>query len=160
MTKQCSKCKIVKPTSDFNWRNKAKGWLRPECRTCQGHENNHYYYHGGGQRKHTEYHILNQERRIESAKKYVQENGHRRRKYDPEKSPARIAVYRAIKRGSLIRPNSCERCGVKGQPEAHHHKGYDKKNRLDVIWLCSRCHPLAENPEYAQLKEELACTLK
>jgi 5-methylcytosine-specific restriction endonuclease McrA len=32
--KTCSVCRIEKPKSDFNWRNKSKGWLRPECRLC------------------------------------------------------------------------------------------------------------------------------
>ncbi len=33
--KACSICKAEKEASAFNWRNKAKGWLRPECRACQ-----------------------------------------------------------------------------------------------------------------------------
>jgi 5-methylcytosine-specific restriction endonuclease McrA len=33
--KCCSVCAIEKSLKDFNWRNKAKGWHRPECRSCQ-----------------------------------------------------------------------------------------------------------------------------
>jgi hypothetical protein len=34
MTKKCTKCKTLKPASDFYLKNKEKGWLRPECKVC------------------------------------------------------------------------------------------------------------------------------
>jgi len=34
MTKQCTKCKLVKNNSEFYFKNKDKGWLRPECKKC------------------------------------------------------------------------------------------------------------------------------
>lgn len=33
--KDCSRCRQSKAFDDFNWRNKAKGWRRPECKACQ-----------------------------------------------------------------------------------------------------------------------------
>src|SRR3990167_4789820 len=33
--KHCSVCSVEKPIESFNWRDKAKGWHRPECRDCQ-----------------------------------------------------------------------------------------------------------------------------
>lgn len=53
------------------------------------------------------------------------------------KDAAHNAVPRAIKRGILIRPNNCYKCGLKCKPEGHH-ADYHKK--LDVVWLCKRCH--------------------
>lgn len=32
--KKCTKCGRILPLSDFNWRNKAKGTRRSECRYC------------------------------------------------------------------------------------------------------------------------------
>ena len=34
MIKQCTKCKSVKDSSEFYLKNKAKGWLRSECKKC------------------------------------------------------------------------------------------------------------------------------
>ncbi len=54
---------------------------------------------------------------------------------------ARMAVQDAIRRGILIRPPRCERCGEDDVPiHAHHHLGYDKAYQLAVRWLCPECH--------------------
>ena len=53
---------------------------------------------------------------------------------------ARMAVLRAISRGELARPSKCEGCGRIGYVVAHHHKGYQPENALDVEWLCESCH--------------------
>jgi hypothetical protein len=61
------------------------------------------------------------------------------------KQRARLAVRLAIKRGDLIRPSSCSRCGVTPPPAAdgrsqihgHHH---DYSLPLDVEWICAKCH--------------------
>lgn len=58
---------------------------------------------------------------------------------------ARQLVHIAIKRGQLIRPALCGKCGqrprptIDGRPNIHgHHHDYDKP--LDVEWLCAKCH--------------------
>jgi hypothetical protein len=68
-----------------------------------------------------------------------------------ERQDAYRAMYRAINRGELTRPDRCERCGSPEEPdaeepgrkirmEAHHHRGYGPEHVLDVIWLCRGCH--------------------
>jgi len=44
---------------------------------------------------------------------------------------------KAIKRGIMIRPQTCEKCGKKTKIVGHHP---DYKKPLDVIWLCNSCH--------------------
>jgi DNA-directed RNA polymerase subunit RPC12/RpoP len=46
-------------------------------------------------------------------------------------------VYKAIRRGELVRSNRCEECGRGGFIEAAH-ENYDE--RLEVRWLCRPCH--------------------
>lgn len=46
-------------------------------------------------------------------------------------------VAESVKRGMLIRPNTCEKCLCKCYP-AGHHEDYSKP--LEVIWLCRSCH--------------------
>jgi len=57
------------------------------------------------------------------------------------------AVVRAIRQGILKRPAKCQKCKTNpGKTSsggtkiwAYHHKGYDEKHHLDVLFLCVRC---------------------
>lgn len=55
----------------------------------------------------------------------------------PERIAAHQAVYRAVCRGDLRRPRSCEGCGTGCKPQACH---WDYRRQLNVIWLCRPCH--------------------
>lgn len=63
-----------------------------------------------------------------------------REKY-PEKVSARKAVFYALKTGKLVKAEACEMCGQKLFLHAHH-SDYSKK--LDVKWLCTKCHNIAD----------------
>lgn len=65
-----------------------------------------------------------------------------RRKY-PERQRARSLVFTALRNGTLIRPDRCERCGVKCVPEASHD---DYSIPLLVEWLCRQCHVIKDRP--------------
>lgn len=69
----------------------------------------------------------------------VWRNNWRRR--NMEKVRAQKAVSKALTSGVLIRPDRCEGCGVECKPDAHH-ENYEK--RLEVKWLCKRCHAQAD----------------
>ncbi|MBW2636842.1 MAG: hypothetical protein JRC86_04860, partial [Deltaproteobacteria bacterium] len=60
-----------------------------------------------------------------------------RERYDPIKKSARSAVTTALKNGTLVSPGECSHCSRTERIEAHH-PDYSKK--LEVVWLCSRCH--------------------
>jgi predicted DNA-binding protein YlxM (UPF0122 family) len=57
---------------------------------------------------------------------------------------AQNKVEKALKRGDLLRPALCEKCGSSpifkdGRTGIHaHHPDYNKP--LEVVWLCQRCH--------------------
>jgi ribosomal protein S27AE len=53
---------------------------------------------------------------------------------------ASAAVRREVKAGRLAKSATCERCGGSEIIQAHHHKGYEPEQWLDVQWLCWRCH--------------------
>lgn len=63
---------------------------------------------------------------------------HRQKNLD--KHLARLMIYKAIKSGSLTRPESCAECSIGCKPSAHHYISYAKENWYDVIFLCSVCH--------------------
>ena len=63
---------------------------------------------------------------------------------------ARRRLNLAVQSGALVRPETCERCGVAPGPasdgragiQGHHH---DYSKPLDVEWICAKCHR-AETP--------------
>lgn len=58
---------------------------------------------------------------------------------------ARNAVNNALRDGRITK-DPCEKCGTTSKVHAHHHHGYSSKHRLDVRWLCARCHAFEHWP--------------
>lgn len=84
------------------------------------------------------------------AKKYRETKGGRSKinravaksmKKNNVKQNARVMVNMHIKKGKLVRPTHCSACDIKCKPEGHHE---DYSKPLQVIWLCKRCHYLAD----------------
>jgi len=64
-----------------------------------------------------------------------------------KRNAAACAVRYAVATGRLTKPAVCSTADgtCSGRIEAHHHKGYDRADWLDVAWLCRR-HHLAKHP--------------
>lgn len=152
--KQCTKCGEIKPLTEFNRRRMVSSGFRAECRECQKQSTRRYYHEGDGQRKKSEYYAAHREEKKEGFRQYFTRK-RPRRPYNPEKSPARNALNRAIESGKIVRPDHCQECGKSCKPDGHHHKGYDKEHWLDVIWLCRECHSLTEHPEFKKILEAI-----
>lgn len=56
------------------------------------------------------------------------------------KKNARTALQKVVRIGAIVPPRNCDLCGIFCKTQAHHHKGYSRKERLNVIWLCTKCH--------------------
>lgn len=63
-----------------------------------------------------------------------------RAKY-PEKARAHDVVKNALEKGILVRPESCQRCGVPCHPHGHH---FDYSKPLDVLFVCRPCHRIVD----------------
>lgn len=72
------------------------------------------------------------------------------RRINLQKMRAYEAVKRAVKSGKMVRPKICTSCHIACKPVAHHYAGYDLGNRLNVRWLCLRCHMSEHVTERAQ----------
>lgn len=63
----------------------------------------------------------------------------------PKIVAARIQVSRALRKGTLVRPETCSSCGVnpgvdkRGRSKIHGHHS-DHAKALDIEWLCANCH--------------------
>jgi hypothetical protein len=55
----------------------------------------------------------------------------------PDRHRARVAVFKAIKSGRIVRPDHCSRCLEPCTPQAHH-RSYEL--RYEVEFLCRGCH--------------------
>lgn len=53
------------------------------------------------------------------------------------KRKAQRMAYYAVKKGDIIKPDACNRCGKIGLVEMHH---ADYTHPLAVEWLCAKCH--------------------
>lgn len=85
------------------------------------------------------YRLAHPDQYAEYAAKY-----HKNNPESPDKKAARHAVEHGIRAGNIVRPNICEYCQKTDYTEAHHYKGYEPKHRLDVVWLCVKCHAKAD----------------
>ncbi len=75
----------------------------------------------------------------------------------PEKARAKQLLNLAVKRGDIVRPERCERCGESPPPRVDgvtgihgHHHDYSKP--FEVEWLCAMCHSKEHREQDAEEK--------
>ena len=74
-----------------------------------------------------------------------------KRSRDQFKESARIRLREAVRKGQIIKPLSCSKCGDTPSPHkihGHHHNGYVAWS--DVVWLCVRCHFEADKDKWVK----------
>lgn len=69
----------------------------------------------------------------------------------PHKAKARRAVYKAVKSGRIVKPETCQWCGSLERLEGHH---TDYSEPLKVAWLCDGCHQIADSILRGRLEPE------
>jgi ribosomal protein S27AE len=130
-SKECFKCKTVKPLSDFYKHNRMADGHLNKCKECNKNDS-----------------TANRNKNLEKIRAYDRERGKKPerikasteivkawRAEDERRRRAHSAVSYAIRRGDLVRQPCC-RCG--DSKSVAHHEDYDKP--LDVMWLCQPCH--------------------
>ena len=134
IVKKCYKCKEVKNLSEFHKGDRMADGHINKCKPCCK-----LYNIANRERKR----LYNSQPRIKKAiRKYKKTDAG---KISAKKSMAKYInsrkayrkVENAIKYGKLIRPDACEKCGLKCKPDSHHD---DYLKPLDVIFLCKTCH--------------------
>jgi len=125
----CNFCEQDKPPEAFHRDRSKKSGLTSKCASCKGKYSVDYRSRTDGARYQREWKAQNRVVHSGYMSRWVKRN--------PLKVAAHRAVRRAIKNGSLIRPATCESCGVVEVIESHH-EDYGKP--LIVQWLCRECH--------------------
>jgi ribosomal protein S27AE len=130
-SKECFKCKTVKPLDEFYKHAMMGDGHLNKCKTCTKkdvleHRNNNLERIRTYDRKRAKLaHRIKQNVEVTKAWKAA----------DKRRQKAHNAVRREILAGRLLK-DSCSRCG--SEKSLAHHEDYDKP--LQVIWLCQPCH--------------------
>lgn len=165
MQVQCTKCGEVKPQSEFGRASHRRSGFDPQCKACNASvlkawrranpekraAQNRRARPNAEQRRatyqrtrkdrteqHRRWYAANREDQVAYA---VRTTKQWRREHPAEQrllSRAWYEVARAIRNGTLIRPDSCEECLASGVPIQAAH--YDYHEPLRVRWLCRSCH--------------------
>lgn len=142
-TKLCIKCRQTKSSSDFNKNRNTVDGLQWWCRDCVRDYRRLWAKTERGRSCKSAY--AKSPAGAEAARRYYKTDkgkatAKRTRINNRHKVAARGSVRYHIITGKLKVPDYCPRCGEKKRLDAHHHKGYGKENKLDVVFLCRQCH--------------------
>jgi hypothetical protein len=115
--KRCSLCHKILPSKMFNYSRANYDGLSSFCRRCSIEYKQQYY---------------NQHRDEEYLRSCEYKRQH----------PERIKAYRicseAIRKGIIVRPDKCSKCGKKGNIIAYYNNYINPLK--DIDWLCISCH--------------------
>lgn len=122
ITKRCSRCKELKPLSEFYKNLFNKDGYQYFCKIC-------------GQK------YLKKYRQTEKYKMSHLKANIQFQHTHQDNVKANRAIHEAIRDGKLPSPDSlkCVFCG-KFAYEYHHHLGYEPEHWLDVVPICWSCH--------------------
>lgn len=134
---KCSHCTEEKPESEYWKRKPTSKWNRPVQSWCKECVRRHKRLESTRD-KQRKYNVKWRNENKEHIKKYQDIY----KEENLEKIRARGFVKNSIRHHGL-RKRQCEVCGDNAQ--AHHWKGYDKKNYLNIQWLCPTHHYEADN---------------
>lgn len=137
--KRCDTCRTDKPLSDYGPSRRSKDGHKAKCIACVKEAAS----------------IRRRNRRLADPQ-HEEVINQRSRKRHPEKARARSIVSTAVWRGTITKPEECERCHgpYSGRELDGHHRDYSKP--LEVEWLCRDCHVAV----HAEEKEQQSTTGK
>lgn len=132
--KRCPRCGETKRLTDYSTSGTTR--LASYCKPCMAAYNRGRY-------------LADPERVRAQQRQWAREHpaanqAWRNRYVETNRSAMRVmwrcvaAVYRAVKNGSLIRPETCSDCGQAARQIQAAHLDYSRP--LDVRWLCITCH--------------------
>lgn len=140
MEKECRKCKVIKPITEFHVCKMHKGGYANFCKICRNLHNKSYYE--------------NNLKGIKKSPQYWSEN-HRRRK----------ALL--IDKFGRLRNEGCYLCGFDKYMSAMHlhhvnpkEKSMPKNKRMTqteatkCVWICSNCHFAIHSKEFTKIPDE------
>lgn len=151
--KECFKCKVLKPYSEYYKHPKMADGHLGKCRECakidvrtnRKVKIDYYSYYDRNRpnakerselctvRNKDKYH------NDDSFRQSVLESKEKWSKKNPQKRKAQIYLGNAVRDGRVLKPSICSHCNEEKRIQGHHWS-YEREHWLDVIWLCAPCH--------------------
>jgi len=130
----CPRCEESKTAECF--RLHKNGRLNRVCLDCQHTQAKQYRDSHQEQEaaRHRSVYLENKEPYLDAARRWNRLNGTRRRTANLAQSKVRLA----LRRGEIIKPETCEECGNTTLTIEAAHADYTKP--LSIRWLCRSCH--------------------
>ncbi len=137
VTKQCTKCKQIKPLIKFHKAKKAKQGVQSFCKQCNKDYQREYMkeYHKTDNGREITKRYNRSEKGLEASRQAYKKNR--------IKKIGSACVRGKVKRGMIPHPSTlkCFKCENQAT-QYHHHKGYGKEGRYKVVPVCDMCHSL------------------
>lgn len=149
--KECSKCGVVKPESEFSKNKTRHDGLSHYCKACariaskQWQADNPESYRATKRRVYWNHPERERERARQKRERNPGVNAAGCKAYNeanPSRRDAVNAVNRKVAAGELPAPRTldCRVCG--NQASDYHHPSYERQHWLFVVPLCRSCHKL------------------
>lgn len=132
--KTCFKCHHPKPLTEFYRHGRMGDGYLGKCKDCTRADVT------ANRQKNLErirQYDRDRSKTDDRKRQFLKKNQAKRKAMGSAYMKAHNAVTRAVKNGSLIRPDHCQRCPATERIQAHH-DSYERP--LDVMWLCPVCH--------------------
>lgn len=150
ITKQCYKCKRIKPIVEFYKQKSQKDGFKSHCKICSETWTIQYRKTEKGMKavRFTMRKYRKSEKGKAYQKQYYQTEKRKEvsrlankkyRQNNPEKIQAQNAVQYAMKIGNLLCARNFQ-CFCGKQAQHYHHSSYAPEHWLDVIAVCIPCH--------------------
>ena len=145
--KKCFKCGEVKCLSDFYKHPKMPDGHVNKCKDCnkrdvrENREKRADYYREYDKKRSMKPHRVEARKlyqNSEQGKAVINQIKSKWIERNPIKRSAHIMVGNAVRDGRIMKPSSCESCGISPKRLNGHHDDYARP--LEVRWLCQSCH--------------------
>jgi hypothetical protein len=148
--KRCTGCKEEKPLTEFHRRRNG---FRPQCKSCVRTRDAKRRLEHGDLLRAYDHARLDRFKTPEARERHRAYHRAWRARHPDHRSPsygkpygkktdeamrAHQAVYRAVRAGKLMRPDTCPRCGRSDSRIEASHTDYSQP--LAIEWLCAHCH--------------------
>jgi predicted Zn-ribbon and HTH transcriptional regulator len=145
-SKACSKCGVEKTVDQFHKHKIGVYGVHSWCKVCKS-QRRAYYGDLNRERERKqgrEHYHANKEKCLEANRQWKKNNPAKvavieKRSYlkTIESEKTRAKTRYAIRKGIIMKPSACQKCGTEGATQAHHH---DYSKYLEVEFLCHVCH--------------------
>jgi hypothetical protein len=144
--KECFKCKIEKPLTEFYAHKEMSDGHLNKCKECTKKDNSknrlkniEYYLEYDKKRDNLPHRVMARASYRKTENYRISHNAGTNKwdAFNTRKKAASTAIGNAVRDKKIEKPSNCSCCGKEANLHGHHD---DYAKPLEVRWLCSSCH--------------------